>query len=83
MLPPPAWVLKLEAPKPTPFPFESVFGQVDQVTLDALKRFSQLRDEVAGALAKSAADAGIMVCIEEGRRGHIGKEDRIREKRSY
>eukprot|EP00026_Physarum_polycephalum_P009397 Phypoly_transcript_09520.p1 GENE.Phypoly_transcript_09520~~Phypoly_transcript_09520.p1 ORF type:complete len:375 (+),score=44.07 Phypoly_transcript_09520:156-1280(+) len=60
MLLPPAWVLKLDVPKPTPYPFESVFGSVDQVTLDALKRFSSLRDEVAGALAKSAADAGIM-----------------------
>lgn len=62
MLPPPAWVLRLEVPKPTPYPFEAVFGNVEQVTSDALKRFSQLRDEVAGAIAKSAADAGIMVC---------------------
>lgn len=61
--PPPVWVLKLDCPKPTPYPFETVFGQVEQVTSDALRRFSNLRDEVAGALAKSSADAGIMACI--------------------
>jgi hypothetical protein len=63
MLPTPGYVLKLEVPKPTPFPFETVFGSVDHLTSEGLKRISHLRDEVAGAIAKSSADASIMVQI--------------------
>lgn len=62
-IPPPTWILKLEVPKPTPIPFESVFGQVEQITLDVLKGISVLRGEVVGAINHSSSESAIMVLL--------------------